>query len=88
MNGQTVRLLNAVMFGLVGLEILESLRLTASDVLDTKSWGEGGGIFLRDIEWESELYRVGLGKSVTARHRTCPRPTARNADILPNGLKT
>jgi hypothetical protein len=42
------------MFGLVGLDILESLRLTASDVLDTKSWGEGGGIFLAG-------YRMGVG---------------------------
>jgi hypothetical protein len=36
-GGQTFRLLNPTMFGLVELETLESLRLTASEDLDTNS---------------------------------------------------
>jgi hypothetical protein len=37
-GGQTFRLLNPKMFGLAGLE-LESLRLTATEDLDSNSWG-------------------------------------------------
>ena len=87
-GGQTVRLLNAEMFGLAGLETLESLVLVASEVLDTNSWGAVGGIFLREMEWEWELYRSKPGENVPVRHQVCPRPTARNADIPLNGFKT
>jgi hypothetical protein len=38
-GGQTFRLLNPEMFGLARLETLESLRLTASEDLDSNSWG-------------------------------------------------
>ncbi len=55
---QTVRLLNPGKFGLVGLETLESLRLTASEGLDTNSWGAGVDMILWDIGWQSELYRA------------------------------
>jgi hypothetical protein len=40
---RTVRLLKAWIFGLV-VEMLESLRLTASEGLETNWWGAEGGI--------------------------------------------
>jgi hypothetical protein len=42
---QTVRLLNAGTFGLA-LEMLDNLRLAASEDLDMNCWGDGGAIFL------------------------------------------
>lgn len=56
-RGQTVRLLNAWMFGLVALETLESLRLTASEGFDTNCWEGRAAIF----EKKANVFFLGGG---------------------------